>query len=66
MKLFKLTNNIIPQIFIFKTKFLFFLFVLSSFLEVLGIGLFIPFLTELTNSEFSFIEKIKIYFIPIY
>lgn len=66
MKLFKLAINIIPQSFIFKTKFLFFFFVLSSFLEVLGIGLFIPFLTELTNSEFAFIEKIKIYFIPIY
>lgn len=66
MKFFKLINDIIPRNFIFKTKFLFSLFVLNSFLEALGIGLFIPLLVELTNSELFFIQKLKMYFNPIY
>ena len=66
MKFFKLINDIIPRNFIFKTKFLFSLFVLNSFLEAMGIGLFIPLLVELTNSELFFIQKLKMYFNPIY
>ena len=66
MKILKLTNSVISQSFVVKTKILFFLFVFSSFLEILGIGLFIPLLTELTSSEFLLIEKFKTYLKPIY
>jgi len=59
MNSFKLVLKIIPNDFRNKTKFLLFLFLIGSGLEVISIGAFLPLLTELTNSEIQIVEKLK-------
>ena len=60
MNIILLTIKIIPKSFRTRSLLLLFLFFLGSLLEILSIGIFLPLLTELTNTNTEIIEKFKI------
>ena len=53
--------KLLPKKFKMLSLYIFFLYFVGSCLELIGIGLFIPLLSEMMNANFSVIEKLKFF-----
>ena len=52
---------LLPKKFKILSIYIFFLYIVGSCLELIGIGMFIPLLSEMINANFSIIEKLKFF-----